>query len=141
MVERITVFGHRNVTGMHGTTLEVTKEEEISKRADCIIGVKADKGIRDLSDDFKRKARERNATIEVTIRIDGLEEKITGKGHPALTFTHETDMVIRKSEFICGRTLMINADKSAMELKRNLVEKLKQPGQKTEVLIDVKTPP
>lgn len=137
MAERIIAHGHRNVTGRHRTTLEVTKDEEISKKADCIIGVRADKGLKDLSEVFKSRAKSSHATIGVTIIVGDLQEKITGKGHPKLTFSHETDMVIRKSAFICERTLMIKADKSAREIGREMIERLKDPGQKIEVLVDV----
>jgi hypothetical protein len=138
MMERVVAFGHRNVTSRHRTTLEITSDDEISKRADCIVGVGADKGIKDLSEEFKSKARGRRATIELTLRVGDIEEKIIGKGHPDLSFTHETDMVIRKSEFICGRTLMIKADKSSRDLKAEIVGKLKKQGQKVEILINVK---
>jgi hypothetical protein len=138
MVERITALGHQNITSNHRTTIEITKEEELTKRGDCIIGVGADKGIKDLREEFKKKARNPKAIIEVKLNIIGMKETITGKGHPDLTFTHPTDMVIRKSDFICGRTLMIKADKSSKDLKRDIVEKLKDPKQKIDVLIHVK---
>lgn len=137
MIERITTSGHRNITSMHKTTLEVTKEQEISKRADCIIGVKADKGLKGLSEKFKKKAKQKGAQIQVTIRAGEIEERIQGKGSPELTFTHETDIVVRKSDFICGRTLMIRADKSSLDLSRELKESLKDPNQKIEVLIEL----
>lgn len=38
-------MGHRNITAKHRTTLEITKDEEITRKADCIIGVRADKAI------------------------------------------------------------------------------------------------
>ncbi len=143
MVDSVIAYGHENVTSRHKTTLEFTKDKEISKRADCIIGVKADKGIVDLSEEFKAKARSENAIIELTISTNGVEEKITGKGHPELSFTHPTDMVARKSEFICSRTIMIAADKSSNELNRKLIEQMKIPNQKIKVKITVKqnTPP
>ncbi len=138
MVEQVIAYGHENVTSRHKTTLEFTKDGEISKRADCIIGVKADKGIVDLSEEFKAKARSENAIIELTISTNGVEEKITGRGHPELTFTHPTDMVARKSEYICNRTILIKADKSSNELNRDLIERLKDPEQRIEVSLTVK---
>jgi hypothetical protein len=111
MIERIVTGGHKNVTARHRTTLEVTKDRDISTRADCIIGVNSDKGIKDLSEEFKKSSRRIDATIEMTIRVGDVVEKITGKGHPELSFTHEKDIVVRKSDYICERTLMIKADK------------------------------
>jgi hypothetical protein len=138
MVERIIAYGHRNVTGRHRTTIEITRDREITKRADCIVGVNAEKGIRDLSDEFKALARRPEAIIEVTLKVDDLVERITGRGHPDLSFIHETDIVIRKSVFICGRTLMIGASKSSLGLNPRITEKLKDPKQQMEVLIEVK---
>jgi len=37
-------------------------------------------------------------------------------------------MVIRRSSFVCGRTLAIQAESSASEIPRGLVETLKSPG-------------
>ncbi|HIP58595.1 MAG TPA: DUF371 domain-containing protein, partial [Archaeoglobus profundus] len=38
MKEVITAWGHPNITAKHRTTLEITKDEELSIRGDCIIG-------------------------------------------------------------------------------------------------------
>lgn len=137
MVETIICYGHANITSRHGTTLEITKDEEITKRADCIIGVGADKGISELSEEFKQKAGN-NSIIKVVLRAGNIIETITGIGHPNLSFSHKSDIVIRKSTFICPRTLMIKADKSARELDRNLINLLKNRKQKLTVEISVK---
>ncbi len=137
MVETIICYGHANITSRHGTTLEITKDEEITKRADCTIGVRADKGISELSEEFKQKAGN-NSIIKVVLRAGNITETITGIGHPNLSFSHKSDIVIRKSTFICPRTLMIKADKSARELDRNLINLLKNRKQKLTVEISVK---
>ncbi|RLI74831.1 DUF371 domain-containing protein, partial [Archaeoglobales archaeon] len=56
-----------------------------------------------------------------------------GFGHPKLSFTHKTDIVIRKSKYICGRTLLISANKAASDLNREFVDLLKD--KKTEILV------
>lgn len=137
MVERVIVYGHENVTAMHRTTIEVTKDPEISRRADCIIGVRANKGISELSEEFRALARDENAQIKAVFSAGGLEEVVTGWGHPELSFAHKTDMVFRKSDFICPRTLMIRADKACVDLDRKIVEKLKDWKQKVIVEISV----
>lgn len=142
MVETIISYGHENITSKHGTTLEITKDEEITKRADCIIGVGADKGISELSEEFKQKARDENSIIRVVLRAGNITETITGRGHPELSFSHKSDIVIRKSSFVCPRTLMIKADKSAKELNRTLINLLKDRKQKLIVKIStLKMPP
>jgi len=137
VVETIISYGHENITSRHGTTLEITKDREITKNADCIIGVKADKGISELSENFKQNARNEKSVIKVVLRAGNITETIIGRGHPDLSFSHESDIVIRKSNFICPRTLMINADKSAKELNRNLINLLKDRKQKLIVKLSI----
>ncbi|MFH1774698.1 MAG: DUF371 domain-containing protein [Methanobacteriota archaeon] len=137
MVETIISYGHENITSKHATTLEITKDKEITKNADCIIGVKADKGISELSENFKQNARNEKSVIKVVLQAGNITETIIGRGHPDLSFSHETDIVIRKSAFICPRTLMIKADKSARELDRRLINLLKDRKQKLIVEISI----
>ncbi len=61
---------------------------------------------------------------------------ITGYGHPALTLDHPTDMVCRKSDYTCSRTLMIHADQAAVDLNPDLVKDL-QEGKPLKVIIKV----
>ncbi len=137
MVEKVIAYGHRNITGLHPTTLELSMDMEISKRADCIIGVKADRAIKDLGQVFKSGAKRLDALIQVTLRVDNIEERIIGRGHTELTFEHPSDIVIRKSDFICNRTLMIKAEKSSKEIQRDLIERLKDPREKIEMQIEI----
>lgn len=134
--EVIIACGHPNITATHDTTLEITKAGEMGEVADCIIGVKANKGCKDLSGEIKEALKE-GKKIEITIEAGGLEDSIVAYGSPALKLTHPEDMVIRKSDFIDDRTLAILADKSASEIRRELVEILKDP--KIEVKISLET--
>lgn len=135
VVEKIIACGHPNVTSRHKTTIEVTKEPELTIRGDCIIGVGAEKGCADLSEGFKEAGRDPATTISVKFTAGGVEEIVTGMGHPDLTFTHPTDIVIRKSGFTCSRTLMVGADKSSAQLSRKLINLLKDKNQKLVVEI------
>jgi hypothetical protein len=89
----------------------------------------------DLPSEFKETAKKETAQIIITIRADELEETVKAKGSPKLTFTHATDLVVRKSGYVCGRTLAINADKAAIDFSRKLVEKLKDPHQEVTVTL------
>lgn len=139
VVERISGRGHGNITATHKTTLEFTEEKDVHGRGDCIIAVSASKGAADLSEDFKRLARSSSCKISVTIRVGDLHAEIAGSGHPSLTFEHPSDLVIRKSRFTCGRTLMVGADKAAADIDRALVRGLRDP--KREVLIELVAEP
>ncbi|TRO51261.1 DUF371 domain-containing protein [Candidatus Bathyarchaeota archaeon] len=134
---RVSFFGrgHENVLSTHITTFEVTKENTLSKRGDCIVAVGATIGAIDLPVEFKKAATKKNTTITITIEADTLKEKVKAKGSPKLSFTHLTDLVVRKSDYICGRTLAINADKASVDFSRELIEKLKNPKQKVKITL------
>jgi hypothetical protein len=139
-METVIAKGHENITSKHRTTIEVTKEEEISRRADCIVGVGADKGVVDLSEGFKEKARNEESVIRVVLKVGDIREEVIGRGHPDLSFSHETDIVIRRSGYICPRTIMIKADKSSRELDRRLINLLKDRNQRLIMEIEVVPP-
>lgn len=117
--------GHENVKSTHKSTLEITTEEHLTCTGDCILGICADKSMKNFPEDFKENLR-KSEKIVVEIEVEGLKETILGKGNPNLTFTHETDIVIRTSDFSCSRTLMVNSDKAAKDINREIVEKLKK---------------
>jgi hypothetical protein len=119
-----TVKGHPNITSKHKTTFEVTTDKEIGLRADCIIGVSSEVRLTDLPRELLDAIRCEDTLIKIQLETLNAVDEIKGYGHPALTLTHPTDMVCRKSDFTCSRTLMINADKAACDLKRDLVDDL-----------------
>jgi hypothetical protein len=129
--------GHENVLLTHKTTFEVTKEATLTKQGDCIVAVQSTKAAADLPLEFKEAARKEGAGITVTVEANELKETIRAKGSPKLQFTHQTDLVVRKSDYVCGRTLAIRADKAASDFSRELVEKLKDPNQEVKVTLAV----
>jgi uncharacterized protein len=131
--------GHPNILANHPTTLMFTKDIHVSKNGDCIVAMTADKSIADLSLEFKEELRKPNAKVTVTIQADNLKEEIRAVGAPTLCLCHPTDIVIRKSNYICHRTLAILADKSAVDLSRELVAKLQTPEQKIKVTLCVES--
>lgn len=116
--------GHPHVTGKHRSTFEVTRDEEISTAADCIIAVGADKGAASLSEAFKEAAARDDAFITCTIESGGARDVVTGWGSKAMAFTVGDSMVFRVSDYVCGRTVMIYADKAAARLDRQLIGRL-----------------
>ena len=129
--------GHKNIQSTHKTTLEFTKEATLTKRGDCIIAVEATKAAADLPHEFKEAARKEGARITITIEAGELKETVKANGSPQLQFTHPTDLVVRKSSYVCSRTLAIGADKAASDFSRKLVEKLKDPNQVVKVTLAV----
>ena len=137
--ETIYAHGHENVTSLNRMTLEITKETHLTKRGDCIIALAADKGARDLSPEFKKLAQNEKAKITITIEADGETEVVNAYGHPQLSFTHTTDLVVRKSDYTCNRTLAVRADKAAKDLSETLVKKMQNPKQRVKVTLTVES--
>ncbi len=137
--ETVFAFGHQNVRATHRATLEFTKDKHLSQTGDCIIAVNADKALVELSGVFKDKLRALNAKLLITIEADGIMEYVSACGSPKLTFNHPSDIVVRKSSYIDGRTLAICANKAAEDLSRQLVKKLQNPMQKARITFTVTT--
>jgi len=135
--EIIIAKGHKNILAIHPTTLEFTKEDDMSRSGDCIIAVSADKAIPDLSVEFKEKLLEENARLTILIEAGGIAETVTAYGSAHLTLVHPTEIVVRKSNYICNRTLAVRADKASADLSRDLIEKLKNPAQKVKITLTV----
>jgi hypothetical protein len=129
--------GHANVLATHKTTLEFTKEKHLSKMGDCIATVATDKAVADLNEEFKKSLANDSARLTITIEVGPFSEKIQAHGSSRLTLTHRKEMVIRKSDYVCSRTLAVCADKGANELNRSLVEKLKDPEQKVRISLAI----
>ncbi len=125
MIFRILTKGHRNVSSLHKSTFEITKDVEIGPTADCIIGVDMDSSMLNFPEEFKEKIANSNTVIKVILDTENGHDEITGFGHEDLTLTHPTDIVCRTSDYTCSRTLMIKADKAARDLDSSLIEDLK----------------
>ncbi|MCK5289361.1 MAG: DUF371 domain-containing protein [Candidatus Aenigmarchaeota archaeon] len=135
--ESFFVYGHENVLSLHPTTLEFTKDSELTLKGDCILGVCATKSLCDFSDEFKKKIRDDKVKVSVEIEADGVKDVVSGFGHPDLTLSDAEDMVIRKSGFVCGRTLCVHADKAAADVDNKIIEHLKKAGSKAKVTISI----
>lgn len=129
--------GHENIKSTHKTTLEITKEDYLTPRGDCIVAVGANVGISELPQKLKEKMKKDDSIIKLVLEAKGKKEIITGEGSSKLILTHTTDMVCRKSGFICPRTLLIHADKAAIDLSRDFIEKIRDSKVNIKVTIEV----
>ncbi len=135
--ETITAHGHPNILATHPSTLEITKEPSLTRKGDCIIAVGADKSAEDLSARLKRLLMMEDSRVKLTIEADGIQEVLGGRGDPRLSFRNRECMVFRKSKYVCERTVMIQSNKAAAGLNRNLVNILQQEKAKVELTIEV----
>jgi len=118
------VKGHPNISSRHRTTLELTKDHEIGKTADCIIGVGSHVSMNDIPEEIILAIRNDKTLVTLRLETENAVDEVKGYGHPELTLDHPTDMVSRKSDYKCSRTLMINANKAASDLKKELINDL-----------------
>lgn len=116
---QFTANGHKNILARHPTTLEFTKDKELSLHGDCILGISATYDLETI-----RKAH--LATIKIRLEIDGIFDELIAKYNPSFSDSHE--MVIRKTDFADTRTFAISANKSAKDINKELVEKMKKPS-------------
>ena len=131
--------GHPAVLSTHPTTLELTKEAALTKNGNCIVAVGSSAGLRDLPQAMKNALSSESCTARLTLMIGDHRFSTEGHGAQGLTFSHPTDMVVRKSGFVSDRTLMVHADRAAADLPRSLVELLQDPGRKILVELTVGT--
>jgi len=126
--DSFTCTGHENVSGMHAKTFMFTTEDYVTPTGDCIVGVNCSKKISDLKPEILGKLKDAETRIRITFESDGVKDVAYAYGSPKLTFTHKSDMVVRKSGFACPRTLAVHADKAASGLDRRIMEKLREGG-------------
>jgi len=128
--------GHPNVRSTHKTTLMTTTDGHLSTRGDCIVAIRAEKGLRDLNPRIKEAIRREGSTVRLLIETEGRTFTVEGKGDPRLTLNHPSDMVIRKSGYICDRTLMIMADKAACDIDNSMIELLRKENCQISLTIE-----
>ncbi len=136
-VEEFSARGHANITAKHATTLEITKEDNLTKIGDCIIAVGATKGLAELSERFRVLCADDNAKIILEINAGEIVEIVQGRGSSSFTLSHRDDIVARKSSHVTDRTLIIAADKAARDIDRKLVRALRSPNTSVRIRLTV----
>ena len=121
MEEEIKFHGHKNVLSLHSRTIEITKDPNLTKKGDCILGVSANKACNDLDSSIKNRLRTTGTLVKISIVVEPFEFEVSGYGSNALEISHGHDIVLRKSNYVDSRTLAVSCDKSAFDIPRNLV--------------------
>lgn len=136
MQQRVRASGHENVSAEHASTLEFTSDDWLTPAGDCILGVEAEPVPAAFDDAFVSACRSADATITATVRVGGAEQTIRGRGHPELRFESDRSLVCRTSEYVDGRTVMIDADAAAADVDRGIVAEL-TAGATVECVLEV----
>ena len=121
--------GHPNVQSLHARTIEITKDKDLTLNGDCIIGINANKGCKDLDLGIKKRIKKNDSLIEICLIVEPYSFTIKGFGDDNLLLTNEDDIVLRKSKFVCDRTLSINCNFSSLEIPREIINSLKDPSK------------
>ena len=129
--------GHKNILSLHEKTLEITKESDLTINGDCIVGINADLACSDLPESFKKNVMSDDAKITFTIKAGKHSFSIHGNGSKKLTLKHPKDIVLRKSAFVCTRTLAIKCDKSSSDIPRGMIHVLQNPKIIGKMIIEV----
>ena len=135
ILDTINATGHPFIQCSHSTTIELTKDDYLTKKGTCILGIKASKACFDLTPELKRKILNGDK-IEVIIKAGDIFDSFYGYGSKSLTLLSKKDMVFRTSNFICERTVLIKCTKSSFDLNRSLIKKLTNVDQ--QISIDFK---
>ncbi|MBI2133548.1 DUF371 domain-containing protein [Candidatus Woesearchaeota archaeon] len=109
--------GHKNIRATHSTTLEFTKDPELTEKGDCIVGVRSD------FEHNKLKMFLQCKKIRIILAAPGKKEELTAVPNPH--FDCDNEIVIRKSGFISKRTFATSANIAASDIDRELISCLK----------------
>jgi hypothetical protein len=132
--EEIIAYGHPEIKATSNLMIKFVKGYTIDE---SVIGVKASKACKDLSEEFKSAARSAKR-IEILIEAEGERDKIVGYCSPAFKLMSKEEIVIRKDSRIDSATVAILADKSASELNQALIEKLRNPNVSVKISLEIK---
>ena len=128
--DEVIFYGHPNIRSLHAKTIEITKDEHLSPRGDCIIGVKANKACADLDESFKHRLKSNVSVIKIEIMVGDESFIISGRGDERLSMLNSNDIVIRKTNFVCPRTMSVLCDKASSDVPRKLVRILQDQQTK-----------
>lgn len=124
-IDTIYARGHPNILATHKSTLEITKENYLTKRGDCVIGISANKSVADLNPVVKEIIKTPRSKITLILESEGIRDEVHGSGDPRLILSNPISMVVRKSSYISDRTLIIYSDKAAIDIRRDLINVLR----------------
>jgi len=128
--DEVTFYGHPNVQSLHGKTIEITKDDHLTLRGDCIIGVRASKACADLDANLKRRLRSNDSVVKIEIMVGDESFLINGKGDERFTLQNPLDIVIRKTNFVCPRTISVRCDRASSDVPREIVKLLQDKDTK-----------
>jgi hypothetical protein len=128
--DEVIFFGHPNIQSLHLRAIEVTKNPNLTLRGDCIIGVRANKGCKDLNPSLQRLLKKEDSVVRLSIITGNLFYRLNAFGNSRIMLLDAQDIVIRKTNFVCSRTLCVNSDKASLDIPREIIRSLQDPERR-----------
>lgn len=121
----VEAWGHPNVKATHRSTFEVTTDDYLTPRGDCIVAIRASTGAGGLPAWFREEARRPGSVVVAVLCAGGACDSVAGHGSPELAMGDPGRMIFRRSSYVEPATVMVGASKAARDLDRRLVEALR----------------
>ncbi|MEM4254526.1 MAG: DUF371 domain-containing protein [Candidatus Woesearchaeota archaeon] len=122
-------YGHAGIEGSHKGILEFTQKTTVIPKGQSVVGTRANfdpEAISALAQVSKK--------LKLTIKVRNYTEEIIGDANQG--FIPGSDIIVRKGPQRSPSTLLINADKSAGDLPKKMIELLKNPDEKIIVTME-----
>ncbi|MGI0003116.1 MAG: DUF371 domain-containing protein [Nitrosopumilaceae archaeon] len=129
--------GHKNITALHQKTIEITTEPKLTINGDCIVGINASCGCNGIPEKLKKEIRDPSSKIKFSIIVDSQSFTVNGHGSKDLKLSHPHDIVLRKSKFVCPRTIAIGCNKASSSIPKKMIKVLQDPQTKGIFVIEV----
>ncbi|MEM3403589.1 MAG: DUF371 domain-containing protein [Nitrososphaeria archaeon] len=130
--------GHWLITARHQSTFEITTEDFLGPKGDCIIGINSSKSCYDLDNNLKELLKNDDAQVNLIFLVDNILFEVRAFGSSKLSLTDKKSMVIRKSSYTCPRTLAIKATASAKDFPSSMISLLRRPECRGVMIIESK---
>ncbi len=140
VIDEIKFSGHPNVLATHPRTIEITKDNYLTKEGNCIIGINANKACKDLNPKLRKLITKDDIPIKFQIIVGTLSFEINGFGNSKLTLNNQHEIVIRTSNYISSRTLSIKCNRAAVHIPRDIVSLLQDSNAKGSLIISANEP-
>ena len=81
VTDEIKFYGHPNVLATHPRTIEITKDNYLTKEGNCIVGINANKACNEIDPKLRNLITKDNIPIKFEIIVGTLSFEINGFGN------------------------------------------------------------
>jgi uncharacterized protein len=92
-----------------------------------------------LDEKLKTELKQVGAQVKMEITVKDKSFYLDGIGNSQLSLLDEHDIVIRKSNFVCPRTLAVNSSFASSDIPRSIIDLLHEPDTKAIFRITVES--